>query len=415
MSRDHAMPPLPTTDTTRCRGCGQTDGVPVYTVAATPVTCATVFASVEEARAVPLGRVELVSCRHCGLMFNPRFDAALAEVGARYESSQAASAHFGSFARSLAKGWVKRHGLAGKTVLEIGCGHGEFLRLLRAEGIGHAEGLDPVAPAAGYDEPGFHVEARAFDAGTVSRDADAVVCRHTLEHIPDVHGFLSLLAQWARRDPARVVLFEVPATERILAEAAFWDIYYEHCSYFTAASLRHAFEAAGFEVLRDERVYGDQYLILEARAARPGALSGGTDDFTALQRECLDFGQRAREAIARCEERLDRLAAEGGPLVLWQGAAKTVGFVASLRNAGRLHSAVDLSVQRHGQFLPGHGLAVHAPQTLPTIAPRYVILMNPVYLHEVGAQLDALGVKATLLTVNDLCADGVSAGQSTTR
>jgi hypothetical protein len=42
--------------------------------------------------------------------------------------------------------------------------------------------------------------------------------------------------------------------------------------------------------------------------------------------------------------------------------------------------------------------------------------MNPVYVEEVRAQLVALGVSATLLTVNDLCsADSAAAAQSTTR
>ena len=246
----------------RCPGCGATVPPPVYSVAATPVTVATVFATADEARAVPLGRVDLVLCEQCGLLFNPCFQSALAEIGARYESSQASSAHFSNFARSLARGWIERHALSGKSVLEIGCGRGEFLQLMLSEGVGSARGLDPVAPAEGIHGPGLAIEPRSFDSRTVEREADAVVCRHTLEHIPDVRAFLGLLAQWARRAPARVVLFEVPATERILAEAAFWDVYYEHCNYFTGASLQWAFESAGFEILRSERVYGDQYLSL---------------------------------------------------------------------------------------------------------------------------------------------------------
>jgi hypothetical protein len=29
------------------------------------------------------------------------------------------------------------------------------------------------------------------------------------------------------------VFFETPDAKRVLAEGAFWDIYYEHCSYFS--------------------------------------------------------------------------------------------------------------------------------------------------------------------------------------
>src|SRR3712207_6943984 len=33
--------------------------------------------------------------------------------------------------------------------------------------------------------------------------------------------------------PHTVVAIEVPDTLRVLTEGAFWDLYYEHCSYFT--------------------------------------------------------------------------------------------------------------------------------------------------------------------------------------
>jgi hypothetical protein len=401
----------------RCPGCGVAFGAPVYSVSATPITVATVFATAEEARAVPMARVDLVLCEQCGLLFNPWFQSALAEVGARYESSQASSAHFSSFARSLARAWIERHNLRGKSILEIGCGRGEFLQLMLSEGVGGALGFDPVAPAEGIDGPGLTIEPRSFDHHTVGRNADAVVCRHTLEHIADVRAFLGLLVQWARRDAGRVVLFEVPAAERILAEAAFWDIYYEHCNYFTAASLQWAFESAGFEILRLERVYGDQYLIIEARAGRDAGASAAAvrPDFSSLSRECHVFGQVAREAIGHCDRHLQKLAACGRPTVLWQGAAKTVGFLSSLKYSGLIHSAVDLSPQRHGQYLPGSGVPVHAPEALTAIDPGHVVLMNPVYLDEVRAQLSRLRVTATLLTVNDLCGPDTGALQSTTR
>ncbi len=357
---------------------------------------------------MPAGRVELFHCGSCGLIFNPHFDAALAEVGARYEGSQGASAHFSQFARSLARTWVERHALAGKSVLEIGCGRGEFLRLLLREGIGQAVGLDPVAPPSEDGDFPLRLLSRRFGASSLDIEAAAVVCRHTLEHIEEVGRFLSLLAQWARRGRDRVVLFEVPATERVLSECAFWDVYYEHCSYFTAGSLARAFRRAGFEVRRIERVYGDQYLILEA-VALTGALSVEPPDGHFLA-DCLRFAREARQAIERCDRGLEALASAGAPLVLWQGASKTVGFLSSLQRADLVHSAVDMSVQRHGKFLPGSGLPIHAPEALKAIQPRFVVLMNEIYANEVRATMDQVAPQATLLTVNDLCAGRLPPG-----
>src|ERR1044072_7495274 len=113
-----------------CPVCGGGRAVEVFSMADIPVTCASIFASRKEALDVPAGDVNLVACDACGFVFNRSFDAALGAISARYESSQAASAHFGAFARSLARDWIERYNLRGRTVLEVGCGGADFLRLL---------------------------------------------------------------------------------------------------------------------------------------------------------------------------------------------------------------------------------------------------------------------------------------------
>ena len=372
-----------------------------------PVTCASIFASRQEALDVPAGDVNLVACDACGFVFNRSFDAALGAISARYESSQAASAHFGAFARSLARDWIERHNLLGRTVLEVGCGGADFLRLLLSEGVGTGIGIDPCCdPRAPGGQSNMHLIADVFDARALHLHADALVCRHTIEHICDVRGFLLLLRGWALRNPGAVLLFELPASERIFAEHAFWDVYYEHCNYFTERTIRLAFEIAGFEVRRAERVYDGQYLIVEASAVTPVRLVTPSDTSAAVA-ECRAFGTQVNQAIERCRERLRRLTQgenAGAPLVLWQGASKTVGFLSGV-GAAMIDSAVDLSPQRQGRFLPGSGLPVHAPAELTRLRPRHIILMNAVYLREVQAQVQALGVPCRVHAVNDLLAE----------
>jgi SAM-dependent methyltransferase len=370
-----------------------------------PVTCASVFDSAAEARAVPIGDIDLTVCRRCGFVFACGFDAALGEISARYESSQAASTHFNAFVNSLASDWVARYRLAGKTVLEIGCGGGHFLGVLRQHGVARAIGMDPFADAAAASaDPGVQLLADKFDERSLQRQADAIVCRHTLEHIQDVSGFLQLLRTWTGGNPARVLLFEVPDAQRVFTERAFWDVYYEHCNYFTATTLRCAFESAGFDVLRLSRVYDDQYLIIEAVAREQRAVTFPPEYAQQARAVCQAFGSDVRSSIERCQETLQQMASRSPPLVLWQGAAKTVGFLAALGNAGMIDSAIDLSPARRGKFLPGSGLPVHAPERLVELRPGNIVLMNPVYLAEVTARVRSLGLDAPVHAVNELLA-----------
>lgn len=354
---------------------------------------------------MPRGDIRLRCCNRCGFIYNASFDPELADAGARYEASQAASQHFGSFARALAKDWIERHQLRGKRVVEVGCGHGEFLAEMVRAGAAEAVGFDPVAdPAKGSLDVRGRIQIRAekFTRASVELEADAMVCRHTLEHIHDVRQFLELVHAWARRDAGRVVLFEVPASERILAEGAFWDVYYEHCGYFVESSLKYAFKRAGFDVGRTARAYDDQFLVLEARAAKAGQPPDMQPPAARTLAAAIEFGARSRTAIERSRAALRQLGAQGRPLVLWQGAAKTVGFIAALGDESLVDFAVDVNPGRHGQFIPPYGLQVFAPEELGRRRPKNVVLMNRVYFDEVAAMLAALGVDTRLMTIDTL-------------
>jgi SAM-dependent methyltransferase len=377
-----------------------------YTLEQTPVTCGSIFETREEARAVPLARVDLVACNACSFVFNRTFQPELAEIGAQYETSQAASGHFGVFARSLASDWIARYGLAGKTVLEVGSGDGAFLARLLESGVRRVIGIDPLADVTKDDARTggrTQVIAESFDESHLDLRADALVCRHTLEHIQDVSAFLGLVRRWAAAGPHRVALFELPATERVFAECAFWDVYHEHCNYFTADSLRYAFELAGLEVLALRRVYGEQYLVVEATARR----SPRTPERPAVDAVlgvCEAFSRNVRASVEECQSRLASLRAAAPPLMLWQGAAKTVGFLSVLRDPGVVDGAVDINERRQGQFLPGSALPVYAPAELTRLRPGNIVLMNPVYLTEVRQTVLELDLDIPVHGVNDLLA-----------
>jgi hypothetical protein len=384
----------------RCPVCAATGVRAFHSISAAPVTCASIFDTPQAALAVPNGAVRLVVCQTCTFIYNELFDPALGAMSARYESSQAASAHFSSFAKTLAKSWIDRYALRGRAVLEVGCGGGDFLKVMLQQGIGRAIGIDPCAASAN-DDPARQFIADTFDERYLDLEADALVCRHTLEHIQDVGGFLGHVRDWAQRAPERVVLFELPGSERIFDERAFWDVYYEHCSYFTADTLRFAFERHGFELLRIEHAYDGQYLLVEAKV---GGRTPSQPQVAQVTHRCVEFATDVAGSIDRFRERAEALATQQPPLVLWQGASKTVGLLTALDNPPWIECAVDLSPQRHGKYLPGSGLPVVAPAKLMELRPEHIVLMNPVYLTEVAKQVRDMGLNSQVRSVNDLLA-----------
>ena len=96
----------------------------------------------------------------------------------------------------------------------------------------------------------------------------------TLEHVHDVSAFLRGVRRTVGDRPESVVFFMIPEVTRILNLRAFWDIYYEHCSYCSPGSLARAFRIAGFDPIKVWTDYDDQYVLIAApRPGRAAAMS----------------------------------------------------------------------------------------------------------------------------------------------
>ena len=80
----------------------------------------------ESAANFPRGKLDIGFCSSCGFVSNAAFTPGSAEYSQRYEETQGFSPKFMAFAKELAEQWVRDYKLKDKTVLEIGCGKGEF-------------------------------------------------------------------------------------------------------------------------------------------------------------------------------------------------------------------------------------------------------------------------------------------------
>jgi len=382
-----------------CPACGHSGLEGFHEQTNVPANSCLLLDSEDEATRFPTGEISLGFCTNCGFITNTRFDPALAEYSDRYEETQAFSDRFVTFARSLAGQWVQRHDLAGKTVLEIGCGKGEFLVMMAEAGIGRGIGIDPgVHPERVDTTVGDRLEwiADFYSDSYSSLDADAIVCRHTLEHISPVAEFVQMIRRGIGDRLDTVVLFELPDVQRVLDEVAFWDVYYEHCSYFSAGSLARLFEQSGFEVLDLALAYDDQYLILDARPIPMGAIPKPwpVTDMDALRRGVDHFRRRYRDTIGHWADRLAPLYRQSETSVIWGAGSKGVSFLSAVGD--HIAAAVDINPYKHGMYMAGTGHRIVAPQDLVEIAPDLVIAMNPIYTDEIQNDLNKLEIDAEL-------------------
>ncbi len=398
-NRKNPLKPIP------CPACGSIRNDIFYVLAGIPVHSVLLVPTRAEALEFPRGDLRLAFCQDCGFIFNSAFDPARLAYSSRYEETQGFSPTFNAFHQRLAQHLIDRYDLRRKMVVEIGCGKGEFLTLLCELGENQGIGFDPAYVPGRTRSPAserltfitdFYSEKYAGYRG------DFYCCKMTLEHIQHPLEFVSTLRRAIGDRQEAIVFFQVPDTTRILDERAFWDIYYEHCSYFTAGSLKRLFRRSGFEVLDLWTGYDDQYLMIEARPGSFPTANGAVpdDDLEDLARKVRQFSADVRALRQGWEIRLKELHKNGRRVVVWGGGSKGVAFLTTLQAANEIICAVDINPHKHGTFMAGSGHPIVSPAQLPEIKPDLVVVMNPIYCQEIADQLAEMGLAPELVSID---------------
>lgn len=392
-----------------CPSCGAAEMQPFYSVENVPVNSVLLLETREEALNFPTGTIELAFCNSCGFIANSKFKAELTEYSSRYEATQAYSPTFNAFAHRQATSLIEKYDLHEKTVIEIGCGMGEFLIQLCELGNNRGIGFDPAYVDDRIESPvkeqitffkDFYSEKYTEHQG------DFVCCKMTLEHIDTTGDFIGTVRRSVGDNPETIVYFQIPNALYVLDDIAFWDVYYEHCSYFSKGSLSRLFRRNGFDVLNLDTDYDDQYLTIEARPI-PGQLNGSgqrnvellpaEDDMAILRSAVANYTNNYPARHAYWRELVTNKHEAGQPVVLWGGGSKAVAFLTTLGITDEISYAVDINPLKHGTFLPVTGQEVISPEQLVEVDPKLIVAVNPIYCPEIQKDLDRLGIGAELI------------------
>ena len=386
-----------------CPLCGTGDCERVFRSASLPINTTRVIRTRAEALAEPRGDFDLTLCPGCGFLFNPAFDAALVPFDTEQEQNQGFSPTFVRWQAGLAGELSERHRLAGKRIVEVGSGRGEFLGLFCAIAEATGLGFDPSYEPGRVVQGAERIEVRPIlfnDVEAARTRADLIVCSMTLEHIDRPLDFLGLLRHAAQASGNCPVLVMVPNALHLLRHRHFWDFYYEHCSNFTSGTLARLFRLAGFVVTRLERQYEDQYILIEAVPGRMAQrLLAGEETPAEVAAEVRAFAAEVPQRLAELEARLAGWKCAGRRVAMW-GSGSRATALANLAGMGReVAGFVDINPHRQGAFVAGTGHEVLSPEALIGLKPDVVVVLNPMYREEIGQMLAGLGLDPSVETL----------------
>lgn len=217
------------------------------------------FASIGEFPDVSgkVGKVEVLRCKECGhgVTIPQLSDVAFLYAGRESQDYQPEAKGLAAAIKNLAfrvqaSKLLRQLPNAPRSVLDFGCGSGQFTRVLGE--------LLPCARVVGSDfheTPPAGLEGRPYkpmdELGSEAGLFDLVMAMHVLEHDDDTEALLKRILAMVR--PSGTVVIEVPHVDCVWNSllGKKWDAWYVpyHRTHFTRASLRHRLEANGLEVL----------------------------------------------------------------------------------------------------------------------------------------------------------------------
>lgn len=385
---------------TKCPNCQNKEVEDFFTIKNAPVQSVVTIKTYEEAIAIPKNDIVLSFCNHCGFIYNSAFDTDIDYYTKGYEDQQGFSPTFKRFITEVTTKFVDKYNVHEKNIVEIGCGKGDFLNLICEIGNCRGVGIDPAyEPGRSKPNPNVSFIKEFYSKEHRSLQKDVITCRHTLEHIHDTNEFVHTMRNSISKDEDVTVFIEVPSIVRILEVQAFWDIFNEHCSYFSPGSLCRLFKFNRFEILDAYIEYDNQYLFIEAKPTNEisTAIHPLEESVEDLKKSVDEFVVKINAQLNDWREMLMRMKEQNKKVVVWGGGSKAVGFLAQFNDLKIIEQVVDINPHMQGNYIPGIGIQYIDPDQLKEIKPDAVIIMNGIYKNEISQMLRDRGLQAELI------------------
>src|SRR5438876_3970805 len=287
---------------------------------------------------------------------------------------------------------VSRLGLGkSSTVMELASNDGYLLQYFVEKGI-TAIGVEPAANVAAVAEKkGIRTVVKFFGRDSAKELAaqygrvDLLIGYNVLAQVPDVNDFVGGMKTVLK--PNGVITMEFPHLMRLMNENQFDTIYHEHFSYFSFIAAEKIFARHGFSLFDVEELptHGGSLSIYAGHAEESGTPE--SEDVTRLRAREASAGLNRLETYAAFTEQVHepkpRLrdfvtnVRRGGKHIAGYGApgkGNTLLNYCGIRT-DFLDYTVDRNPYKHGRFLPGTHIPIHAPEKIRQTRPDYVLIL----------------------------------------
>ena len=314
--------------------------------------------------------LDLCQCMGCGLV---QFDCEPVDYYRDVIRAGGFSKTMVELRRYQYKHLIDSYHLEGKKFIEVGCGQGEFLKVLsefpvEVHGIEHDPHLVELARAQGLDvTEGFtETEDTRFAGGLY----DVFLSFNFLEHQPDPGTMLQAIYRNLEDDA--MGLITVPSFEYIMDHNSYYELIRDHLAYYTFETLTPLLERNGFLVEECEVINRDTLSVIVKK--RPQM---DTENLL----ECYVNLKREMESYMKYLDAWDKKVA------VWGASHQGFTLAATTKLGEKARYIIDSAPFKQGKFAPASHLPIVGPDHFHEHPVDAIIITAPGYTDEIAASI----------------------------
>ena len=289
--------------------------------------------------------------------------------------SSSVSEEMNQFREKQFSSWVDKNNLQGKTILEVGCGKGEYLSILNktdiliAHGVEYSqESVDACVSSELNATKGFLGD---MDFSLPEKKYDGFVSLNFMEHWPDPNKVLQHLKMCLADDAVGII--EVPNFDMILEQGLYSEFIADHLTYFTQKTLSFMLNYNGFDVI-DCNIIWHNYII----------------SAVVRKRKMLDVSL-LKERKFKIENELNAFVDQfhKSEVAIWGAGHQSLAVISLAKLGKKVRYVVDSAIFKQGKYTPATHLPIVPPSELIKNPVKVVVIIAASYSEEVASIMRA--------------------------
>ena len=269
------------------------------------------------------------------------------------------------------KEWVELNNLTNKKYIEIGCGAGDYLEIIKKIGIKKVFGLE-------YSDINVAVcKTKNLEVSKGYLDNDLVIQDHQ-QHNYDAFGIFSFMEHWPNPSEALSILWdllaeeaygisEVPNFEMIQKKGLYTEFITDHIFYFDKSSLSQLLQNNGFEITSIKTIWHDYILSVEVKKRTRLQANNFKESFNSLNKELTNYIRNF----------------DNKNIVIWGAGHQSLAIISLSGIERDISYIVDSADFKQNKYTSGTNIKIESPEQLNNKKPDVVIIIAAGYSDEV--------------------------------